>query len=103
MLRVRVDLDVGRDRRLLSQAVAEDVLAWIGFGKVAIRQDVDAGSADGEDRDLEAYRQGMHGDRRDGKRAPAEGEQLSPLDEGLSYMRRRQPARPVLSVDQSDP
>src|SRR5204862_340889 len=55
MLGVRVDLDVGRDRRFLSQAVAENVLAGISLRVVAVRDDVDAGRTDREDRNLEAF------------------------------------------------
>src|SRR2546430_11859246 len=86
MLRVRVDLDVGRDLRFLSRAVAENVLAWIGLRVVAVRDDVDAGRTDREDRNLEAFRQRMDGDRRVGERGSEEGQQLSLLDEGLRHL-----------------
>src|SRR3989442_10003154 len=96
MLRVRVDLDVGGDRRFFSQAVAEDVLAGIGLREVAIRHDVDAGGADSEDRDLEAFRQWMDGDRRVGKRGSEESEQLALLDERLRHLGGLRPVRGVV-------
>src|SRR2546426_2697174 len=96
MLRVRVDLDVGRDRRFLAQAVAEDVLARIGFREVAIRDDMDAGGADRQDWNLEAFREWMDSDRRIGERGSEKGEQLALLDEGLRDLGRLRPVRGVV-------
>jgi len=96
MLRIRVDLDVGRDRRLFSQAVPEDVLTGDGGGGVAVGHDVDAGGADREDRNLEAFGQRVNGDGGVRESRTEEREQLALLDERLGNLSRLRPIRGVV-------
>src|SRR5260370_5270487 len=96
MFRVRVDLDVGRDRRFFSQAVPEDIPAGDSRWGVAVGHDIDAGGADREDRNLEAFGQRVDGDGRVGKGWAEEREQLALLDESLGNLSRLRPIRGVV-------
>src|SRR6266849_1946068 len=96
MLRIRVDLDVGRDRRLFAETVAEDVLAGDGGRSVAVGHDVDARGADREDRNLEAFGQRVNGDGGVRESRTEEREELALLDERLGNLSRLRPIRGVI-------